>query len=227
MKRFFKRVRRDESGFTFTEVMITLLILGIVMALAFDFLNRASFLTIRTQANAQSEQDAQLALRIVTEHLRGASPIGAPCVPGMEVPATLTPPLPAGYANCIRFEVKRTTTGLDTCARSEFVYALVGSGNTQKLIENRREYTGTGTTAPSCNAGSWRNRRVLLQKVANTASEPLFSYFSATGSPIAVTDTAAVKKAGSVRLTLAVRFKTVAKRAVFTSSAALRNNVAR
>lgn len=230
MKRFLRRrICRDEQGFTIVEVTLTLLILSIVMMLAFDFLDRASLLTMRTQANAQTEQDAQLALRVVTEHLRGAAPIGDPCTSTLDTATTQAPGLlPAGYPNCVRFEVRRTNIGLDQCARTEFVFALVGSGSTQKLIENRREHTGTGaTTSATCTAGTWRNRRILLDKVANTAAEPLFTYYGNTGLPIDTSNTAAVKKAASVRLAVAVKFNNNADRSLFTSSAALRNNIPR
>lgn len=230
MKSFLRRRREDQGGFTLVEVTLTLLILSIVMLMAFDFLDRASILTMRTQANAQTEQDAQLALRVVTEHLRGADPIGDPCTPTMDTVAS-GPLLPAGYNNCIQFTVKRTQTGLDACAKTEFVFAIVGSGEAKTLVENRREFTGTGAGPPTCNPTTWRKRRVLLEKVANNTTgltpEHFFTYYSATGNPIAPDDTLAVKQAASVRLKVAVRFNNKAARSVFTSSAALRNNISR
>lgn len=229
MKQILRRRADDERGFTIVEVTLTLLILSIVMMLAFDFLDRASILTMRAQANAQTEQDAQLAMRTVTEHLRGASPIGDPCTTATDTPTTQAPgTLPTSYTDCVQFTVRRTTTGMDTCAKTDFVFAIVGTGDKRKLIENRRETTGTGTTAATCTTGPWRNRRILLDKVANSAGvHPLFVYFDGNGQAISPTDTAAIKRAASVRITLAVRFNAKANRSVFTSSAALRNNVSR
>lgn len=229
MKPILRRRTDDERGFTIVEVTLTLLILSIVMMMAFDFLDRASILTMRAQANAQSEQDAQLALRTVTEHLRGASPIGDPCTSTTDTPTTQAPGnLPTNYTDCVQFTVHRTTTGMDACAKTDFVFAIVGTGDTRKLIENRRETTGTGTTAATCTTGAWRNRRILLEKVGNsTGVHPLFVYYDGGGQTINPSDTAAVKKAASVRITLAVRFNAKAKRSIFTSSAALRNNVSR
>lgn len=226
MNRILHRRTKDEEGFTLVEVTLTLLILSIVMMLAFDFLDRASMLTMRTQANAQTEQDAQLALRTVTEHLRGASPIGDVCTSTTDTPTTQAPGnLPTNYTDCVRFTVPRTTTQLDTCAKTDFVFAIVGTGDSRKLIENRRETTGTST---ACTTGPWRNRRILLDKVANsTGSHPLFVYYDGNGQKINPSDAAAVKKAASVRVLVAVRFSAKAKRSVFTSSAALRNNVSR
>lgn len=229
MKHILRRRAEEESGFTLVEVTLTLLILSIVMFMAFDFLDRVSFLTMRTQASAQTEQDAQLALRTVTEHLRGASPIGDPCTSTTDTPTVQAPGnLPTNYTDCVQFTVRRTTTGMDTCAKTDFVFAIVGTGDTRKLIENRRETTGTGATAATCTTGAWRNRRILLDKVANsTGVHPLFVYYDGNGQPINASNTASVKKAASVRITLAVRFHSNAKRSVFTSSAALRNNVSR
>lgn len=223
MRRLFDRAERDEDGFTITEVMLTLLILSIVLMVALDFLDRASILTMRADAHGRAEAEAQTAMRVVSQNVRSASPIGEPCTSTTDTPPVGESALPAGYADCMQFTVRRTTTGLDTCARTEFLYALVpvAGSTTRKLVENRREYTGTTT---SCTQGPLRQRRVLLERVANTtATQPLFAYYASSGAAIPTSDTAAIKKASSVRITLAMRFSASADPIVLTSSAALRN----
>lgn len=224
MKRLLRRAERDEHGFTITEVTLTLLILSIVLMIAFDFLDRASMLTMRADTHGRAEAEAQTAMRTVSQNVRGAAPIGEPCTTTTDTPPAGESALPAGYADCMQFTVRRTTTALDTCARTEFLYALVAvpGATTRKLVENRREFTGT---TASCTQGPLRQRRVLLEKVANTTTpaQPLFAYYAANGAAIPTTDTAAIKRASSVRITLAVRFHKSADPIVLTSSAALRN----
>lgn len=227
MRRFLRRAERaerDERGFTITEVTLTLLILSIVLMVAFDFLDRASILTMRADAHGRAEAELQTAMRVVSQNVRSASPIGEPCTSTTDTPPGGESALPAGYADCMQFTVRRSTTGLDTCARTEFVYALVPvpGTTTRKLVENRREYTGTTT---SCTQGTLRPRRVLLERVANTTTpaQPLFAYYASSGAAIPTSDAAAIKRASSVRITLAVRFRQSADPIVLTSSAALRN----
>ncbi|MBW3668158.1 MAG: prepilin-type N-terminal cleavage/methylation domain-containing protein [Actinobacteria bacterium] len=223
MRRLFDRAERDERGFTITEVTLTLLILSIVLMVAFDFLDRASILTMRADAHGRAEAEVQTAMRVVSQNVRSASPVGEPCTSTTDTPPAGESALPAGYADCMQFTVRRTTTALDTCARTEFLYALVpvSGSTTRKLVENRREYTGT---TASCTQGPLRQRRVLLERVANTTpAQPLFAYYGSDGAAIPTSDTAAIKKASSVRMTLAVRFQQSADPIVLTSSAALRN----
>lgn len=227
----------DERGLTFVEMLVTMVILSLVMVATFDFLDRTSMLTFRADAHGQAEQDTQQALRIITEHTRGASPIDDPCTTTTDTQPAATEglrqgTLPAGYANCLRFTVPRTTVGLDTCAKTDFVYAFVpvnrdpgGTLVDTYLVENRRETTGTNTG--TCTTGTWRNRRVLMKNVANTAAQPLFSYYAEDGSLIPVTNTAAIKRASSVKVTLANKFRKAADPLVITSTAALRNNISR
>lgn len=238
MTRFLRlrRRARGQHGFTISEVSLTLLILSVILVATFDFLDRASIMTFRADAHGRAEQETQQALRLLTEHSRGAQPMGNPCTAATDTPPAATEgltqgTLPAGYGNCMQFTVPRTTVGLDTCAKTDFVYALVpvrSAGGTvvdTYLVENRRETTGT---SGSCTTGLWRSRRVLLEKVANSSvTQPLFTYYAMDGSPIAVSDTAAVKRASSLKVTLAYQYRKAAAPLVITSNVALRNNVTR
>lgn len=222
-----RRRSRDERGVTLIELTLAMLIMSIVMLLAFNFLDHASLLTLRTEANAQSEQDAQQALRVVTQQVRGALPIGDPCSPSDDTATVGAPgPLPAGYADCMKFSVKRIETGLDSCLESTFIFALVGPGSQKKLVEDRTDFTRVGGV---CTATERHRRRIHLDKVVNTSGQPLFRYFSSSGAeiPATVGNAAAVKKATTVRVTLAVKFHGNANPSVFSSSAALRNNISR
>lgn len=223
MSGFVHRLRRhDEAGVSLVEVVLTCLILGIVMGVAFNFLDRASILTARTQAQAQVEDDAQRALRIVTEELRGALPIGSACTTTITFTQGTAP---AGYDNCVQFTVLRSTTSLDPCPKTMFVYALVGTGTSKKLMERRMEYTGTATCPAS--PSSTRDL-VILENVVNTTTQPLFTWYRSDGSAINTASAAtAVPDASSVKLSIHTTFRNNATTLSFSSVAALRNNINR
>lgn len=213
--------RRDEQGATIVEVTLTMLILAILLTVAFDFLDRASIIAVKTDSQGRAEDDTQRVLRTVTQHLRGALPITGPCSAATD---TATPSLPAGYNNCVRFDVPRSTSGLGTCARTEFVIALVGTGTEKKLVYNRREFTGTTT----CTAGPLTLRRVLLERVVNPSTAPLFTYYGSDGNAInTATAAASVPRAAQVLVTLHTRYRSGSKPIVLSSAAALRNNITR
>jgi type II secretory pathway component PulJ len=222
MTRFLReRLRRDEAGVTIVEVTLTMLILAVILTIAFDFLDRTTLIANRTDAQAHAEDDTQRALRTVTQHVRGAFPITGPCTAATD---SATPSLPAGYDNCVRFSVPRGVSGIGACARTELVVALVGTGSEKELVYNRQEFTGTTT----CTAGTLSLRNVLLSRVVNTASEPLFTYYGSDGNAISTsTAAAAVPAAATVKVDLRVIFRTGSNPIALNSSAALRNNITR
>lgn len=218
MRLWRRLAARTEAGVTVAEVVVTLAIFSVVSVAMFDFLDRTSKITARTDRHARAESDAQLALRIVTQNIRSAAPIGSPCSATTD---SASPPLPAGYADCIRVTVSRNQSNAASCARSEFVYAVVPAPDgTKTLVENRQDFTGTTT----CMASPARLRRVLLEKVVNTAAQPLFTYYADDGSVINTVGTPArVPGAASVKLSLRVRHTANADPLFFSSVAAPRN----
>ncbi len=209
---------RTEEGVTVAEVVVTMAIFSVVSIVMFDFLDNTSRLAARTDRHAQAESDAQLALRIVTQNIRSAAPIGGPCTATTD---SASPSLPPGYDNCIRLTVSRNNSNGASCARSEFVYAVVPvTDGTRRLVENRQDFTGTTT----CTSSGARLRRVILEKVVNTAAQPLFTYYNRAGGAInTVAAPGAVPAAASVKLSLRVRHTAKADPLFFSSVAAPRN----
>lgn len=226
MARLFRRIRRHETGATITEVALMTLILAVVMLLAFNFLDRASLLTARSDANGRTEMAMQDAMRAVTQNVRGAKPIVSMCSATTDTPPADQSAFTAGYANCIVVRVPKTESAADQCAATNYAYGFVTrtSDGVRLLVENAQPVTQSGTT---CVSGTWRGRRVLLERVANAATEPLFTYFSSTGAVIPATDTVNVPKANAVRVTLVASYSANTPNQVLVSTAALRNNVTR
>lgn len=219
MNRLRRLLARGENGVTVIELVVTMAIFSIVSVAMFNFLDQTTKISSRTERHAEAEGNAQLALRQVTQNLRSAAPITGPCAATTD---TATPSLPAGYKDCIRLSVSRNDTGGSSCARSDYVYALVpAGGGTSNLVENRQDFTGTTT----CTAGPIRLRRILLTNVINTSAQPLFTYYAADGAAIdTVLNAAKVPGAVSVKTTLRVRYDPNANPLLFTSVAAPRNN---
>lgn len=224
--RLRRRLRRDESGTTISEVMVTTLILGVVILIAFNFLDNASFLTARSDANGRLEMSLQDAMRAVTQNVRGAKPIESACTATSDTPPPDQSAFTPGYDNCIVVTVPKTDSAADTCAATRYVYGFVTrtSDGTRMLVENRQEFTKSGA---SCLMSPWRGRRTLLERVANSGIEPLFTYYSASGAVLAATNTAAIPKATAVKVTLVATYANNTPNQVLVSTAALRNNVTR
>ena len=105
-------MRRDEAGFTLVEVSVTLLLIGIVFAAILSFLSQTQRITATEAKNVEAQQTVSLALRQLTQDLRGATRI-SPCDPVVH-PST-------NYGKCITFQLPRAagTTALTTCACPE------------------------------------------------------------------------------------------------------------
>ena len=213
------RIRRDERGVTIVEVTLTMLILAILLTVAFDFLDRASLIAVKTDAQSRAEDDTQRVLRTVTQHLRGASPITGTCTGAG---------FSTSYSNCVRFDVPRVATTTGNCAVTKFVIGLVDDPDLsapadEKLLRvDRQEVTGS-----SCSGAVTPPATVLLERVVNDGTQPLFTYYGQDGNLIPATSTASVPKAATVRVTLSVRYRTGSNAIVFTNAAALRNNISR
>lgn len=223
ISRLLRQRDTDERGVTLVEVVITILVLGIVTTIAFDFLDRSSRIAARTDSQGRVEDDTQRVLRTVTQHLRGAQPLGGPCTQDGQSPTLQITSSP--YDFCVQFTVPRTTKGLDTCARTDFLIGVAGNGNDRQLVMNRREHTGT---TAACTTGAWHYRRLLLDRVRNVgSSKPVFTFYASNGAAIAGNNTAAIQKAASVKVNLLVRFRLGTNPIEMSSVAALRNNISR
>lgn len=218
--------RPDERGFTVVEITMVMLILSIVLVMALDFMDRASILTLRADAQGRAEDEVQRAMRTVTQQVRAAKPVAGACSATTDVPPAGQSALPAGYADCIQVTVPRTETAADPCAATTYIFGIVTrtSDGVRLLVENRRPVMQSGST---CVTGSPVGRRILLEKVANTAAQPLFTYYAGNGTVIPAANTATVPTASSIKVTIAATYRKAAPAVVLSSSAALRNNISR
>lgn len=204
--------RRDDDGFTVGEVMITVLILSIVLIILFSFLSHATEVTARSEANSRTEQAAQLALREATTELRAMDPATVTTCSGAGVPTVL--------AQCVDFEIKRNSTGLANCPRTDVRVMLEGTAPSRRLRIDRQEFRNVDCSSPEPT-----RTRYVADKVSNAASEAPFTFYAADGSvldPTAASFTFAA--VDSMRLRLFLDYRNNAGRLEFRSVIALRNN---
>jgi Tfp pilus assembly protein PilW len=195
-------MKRDESGMSLLEVLVTCLMLSIVMVVLFEFLENTTSISARTTKQVRTETDAQFALRQMTQELRGA--------------AVIRPCASQGYATCVVVDIARPAGATTAACPLRTVTFRLSS---RSALQDRTDYP-TCTTPTTRYAG-----RVVLPHVVN-GTTPLFTYIGADGNPVDVANNAvAVPAARSVQVTLVV--DTTARNAAplrFTATAALRNN---
>jgi prepilin-type N-terminal cleavage/methylation domain-containing protein len=204
-------MKRGDEGFTVVELAVVMLLLSIVTASLYGFLDATANATARISLHTRAQRSGELAMRTMTEDLRAASPIvSAPC---------------GSYASCISFEVQRAAQTGHDCEKTVVGYALV-SGNLQRsFVEN----TWTGSACAVTR--TLTNRPILTSMVNATAGKPLLVYYDNKGvvlDPVTQAGTIVKKPsqggAASIKVTFVVNYKSNAPALTLSSLAALRNN---
>ena len=213
------RARRDEAGITLIELAIVLMLTTIVSLILFGFLDSMMRVSTRATNNSQAEKAITLALRPVTENIRGTTTVAS--VYPATTSCTSGGSYPTGYTNCLQVTVMRPISGQLTCRRSVYTYGLKADGI---LREDRTDYSLVGGV---CTVGTSYTGRVMLKNIVN-GSAPLFTYFDQFGNqldPAASGQTVLpFTNAGTIRVTVNVSYQTGSPLLSYTSDLALRNN---
>lgn len=221
-------MRKREDGFTAAELIVACGLVAVVAAITFGFVDQTTKVSNRTTRSVQTERDTQLALRVLTQDIRGANPISAtyPTAPSACPPGVGFPPATAGatgYTNCLRFALTHSTSAA-FCLSTEFgkvprPYSIVTYGLRDNILyEDRTDYT-TSCTTPSRN---YKARPVLRDVMNASTGTPLFTYYDDNGRQLA--NNVSVTDAGSVRVTLVVQFEKPNRRVTLSNVATVRNN---
>jgi len=218
-RRMTTRVRRDEAGVTLIELAIVLMLTTIVAFILFGFLDSVMRVSTRATKNSEAEKAITLALRPVTENIRGTTTIAS--VYPATTSCTSGGSYPTGYTNCLQVTVMRPISGQLTCRRSVYNYGLKADGI---LREDRTDYSLVGGV---CTAGISYTGRPMLQNIVNGAAQ-LFTYFDEFGNqldPAASGQTVLpFTNAGTIRVTVNVSYQTGSPLLSYTSDLALSNN---
>ena len=205
--------RRDERGFTLTELSVVMLIGSIVTFIGLNFLDNTSLVVSRSSARVRTEADARLAMRAVLQDIRAAQNIATTYPSTATCPSATT--YPSGYASCLRFSVLHTTAAGAACPYSQITYGVNGG----VLREDRVDYD------VNCVAKTVLTGKVILKDVTN-AARPLFTYADQYGNRLSTSTSTAAQfaAAGTVNVQLYLQFQTRAPEMSIFSAAALRNN---
>lgn len=208
---------RTEQGFTIVELAVTVLVLGVVVAVLLGFLDSTTSVTARSTRNVEAEQAGQLALRTISQDVRGANPIAA-TYPTTPTSCAAGGTYPASYGNCLRFVVVRSDVAGPSCTGpdgllvqapySRITYTLVG----ERVLQDRTDYSS------SCSVTRSYTGRRIIEDVVNGAGSPLFTLLDRAGNV-----TTAAANAASVRISLDVRYQEGAPLLRLASTVALRN----
>jgi type II secretory pathway pseudopilin PulG len=194
------RGRREESGFTLIELVVTAGVLVLASMAFFSFLEGTTNVTARIEKSVASEEGLQIALRTITSDLRGASVLSA-CSS-------------IDYRTCVTVDIPRSS-GTTACPARRMRYWLA-SGT---LYQSRTDFPVGCATSTVVAAN-----RPLLTSV--TSSGTIFRYYDRNGGTIDPVNTpGTVPSAASVLVTLRVAPGSPhAPDVTLSAPAALRNN---
>jgi Tfp pilus assembly protein PilE len=163
----FRRVIKDERGFSISELMMTVFIMGLILVIVQTSLNAFVKTTDATQSKSFSLSDTRLALERVSKQVRAANPIDA-----------LAPV--SRYDSEISFSVYCSTPGVG-CGANHL------RSVSYKVVDNKLTQTIGG--APSDVVGPVGPASVPLNQrrgaVVNPVGVPVFRYFDRNGQPYA------------------------------------------
>jgi type II secretory pathway pseudopilin PulG len=196
---------RGDGGMTLVEVTITSALLAVVSIVLLSFLESTTKATTRASKDVQAEQTMTIALRSMAQEIRSASAFSQ-CSGSKS------------YKTCLTFSVPRNTAlGLD-CPSRTITYELV-SGTVR---ETRVTYPANACSPTTTTF----NSRPLLENVVNTSAQPLFTYYTTSGTAFDpdLGTTSVDSSAGSIKTEVFVNYGAVNSPTISLSSmAALRN----
>jgi type II secretory pathway pseudopilin PulG len=191
---------RRQEGLTVVELTVVMAVMVLVTAILLGLLDHTTAVYRRASDDVQAENEGRLALRTMTEDIRGASPasISFTGAVGGACPAAPTP------ANCLRFTIERDTAAAPSC-RSTVTYGLQAG-----WVQQTRADSGCPTSLDLS--------RKLITGVVN-GTTPLFSYYDDNGAEL----TSGQAGASSVKVTLLVSYQGAQQPLTLVSTLSLRN----
>lgn len=220
---------KNEDGFTLIEVLVTGAVMVLVAFATLQFFDSTTNLSTRTNRNIEAEKDAEIALKSMTQDIRGANPISATYPTTSSCAAGLSFSTGSGYPNCLRFVVTHSANANQFCIDAEVgrvaapytrhTYGLVG----QSVLHDRTEYNA------DCSVDTARSATglVVITSVVNASqpgAPPLFRYYNRQGAQITTTTATNVVNAATVHVDLVIQYRETAPLLKLTSVASLRNN---
>jgi type II secretory pathway pseudopilin PulG len=163
---------RSESGLTMVELLVTMVVATIVLAITLDFLVSVTNTEVRVSSVESVTRDVRFALRTISEDVRSAVAIA------QSPPTTGSCSATSTFADCLQFTVVRSTSATSqSCPYSVITYGLRDGA----VREDRADYTPSGST---CVLSRSSTGRTILRDVPADVTT-LFTYFDHAGGAIA------------------------------------------
>ena len=193
---------RDQAGMTLLELVVVMAISLLVGGILLGFLDNTTSVVGRATGDVQAENDAQLALRTMTQDIRAARPSSISFT--SLIPTAGACPTTPTAASCLSFRIHRGTATRPNC-QTTVTYGLLAGWVQQTRSD------------ADCASNITISRR-LIGNVAN-GSTPLFTYYDTGGAALSSGQAAAT----SVKVTLVVTYPGGQQPLTFTSTLSLRN----
>lgn len=176
-------VRRDESGITLIELLVSMLIGTVVMIGVLTLLDAGAHSATRTLDRADVTQRGRTAMNGITRFLRS-----------QVCRDPLTPPIVSGTASSMTFYTDTDSSDAFTPQAVKLTLDTTWKGGRGAIIQD--VYPGTDTTARPA-------ERVLVEDVAPVPGTPFLNYFSfdsanAVTAPLSPTTTGDPLPANSI-----------------------------
>ncbi|HUQ40452.1 MAG TPA: type II secretion system protein [Acidimicrobiales bacterium] len=212
MRETLRRLReRDQRGLTMVELLITMSLMGVVMAMAGAGLINMSKAAKTNQDRSESNAAIRLALERIARDVRAANPID------VQTPVSL-------YDSQIKFSVFCNPATSADCPASGL--RLV----TYRVLNNALEYSYNGGAfrsllKPDAATGPLTSRQFA---VVNVAAEPVFTYLKSNLAPLITqgTDAALPEKFRDCAQTIRIRLRVITENGNTRTPAELRTVVA-
>lgn len=195
--RFLRDRLRDERGITLTEVVVVVSLLTVVLGSV-----TAGFISVQNAAagaslRLQNLDEARILMDAVSRDIRTAArltPTTSPFDVGSSSPTGVAVPTPgfgnaAPYASAteVWFFANLTLTTGSPSPCPDVVHLYVDTGVSPPVLKEQTLAAAAGGTPPSCTYSGSYATRLLGKYVANTGSQPVFTYYydDLSGTPTA------------------------------------------
>lgn len=202
-----RRLRsREESGMTLMELMVTMAVMSVVLAILFGIIDQTSRVVVRGDGDVQSENSLQLAMRTMSQDIRAANQLTFTSATAGACPSAPT------SANCLSFVVSHDSTSYPKC-QTAVTYGLVTDSSTSSLTGSKITRT---TKQTNCSTNVSGSRSVLT----NVSGASLFTYYD-SGDKVLTTGQSG---ASSIQISLAVVYIKGGTPVTLSGFVALRNS---
>lgn len=196
----------SDSGMTMMELVVTMAVMTVVVAILFGILNTTSRVVARGTGDLQGTNNLQLAMRTMTEDVRAGSQLSFTGSTASACPSSPT------SSNCLTFVVSHNVPSSYPNCQTTVSYGVVPDTSPRSLTGLKMTRTVKQTNCATAGNGT----RTIL---SNVNSSSVFSYYDGAENVLTVGQA----QAKSVQIALSVVYTKGGSPLTLTGFVALRN----